>query len=125
MRGPSYHGLDYAFGHTILTLRARIGLTQVGLAAFLGVSRKAISDWERGSSYPQPEHLKQFIALAIQQHAFPAGQVSEEVHAIWQDSHQKILFDEAWLEALLPQSEDSPWDGDRSHITPRSGNPLT
>lgn len=109
MRGSSYHEWDYSFGQTMLTVRARIGLTQAGLAETLGVSRKAIGNWERGSSFPQAEHLKQFIALAVQHQAFPAGRVAEEVHAIWQSAHQKVLFDETWLAALLPQSEASPF----------------
>jgi WD40 repeat protein/transcriptional regulator with XRE-family HTH domain len=107
MRGSSYHERDYAFGRTMLTVRTRIGLTQARLAKTLGVSRKAIGDWERGSSYPQAEHLKQFLALAIQHRAFPAGRVAEEVHAIWQGARQKVLFDETWLTSLLPESEAS------------------
>jgi DNA-binding XRE family transcriptional regulator len=91
----------------MLTVRTRIGLTQAGLAKTLGVSRTAVGNWERGSSYPHAEHLQQFIALAIQHRAFPVGRVVEEVHAIWQRARQKVLFDEIWLATLLPQSEAS------------------
>ena len=49
----SYHERDYAFGQTMLTLRSSIGLTQAGVAANLGVSRRAISEWETGSNYPK------------------------------------------------------------------------
>ena len=91
----------------MLTVRTQIGLTQAGLAETLGVSRKAVVDWERGSSYPQAEHLKQFIALAIQHRAFPAGRVVEEVRALWHGAHQKVLFDETWLTTLLPPLEAS------------------
>ena len=107
MKGSSYHERDYAFGQTMLTVRTRIGLTQAGLAKTLGVSRKAVIDWEGGSSYPHAKHLKKFIALAIQHRAFPAGRVVEEVHAIWQSAHQKVLFDETWLTTLLPPLEAS------------------
>ena len=38
MKRSSYGEPDYAFGQAMLTLRTAIGLTQVGLAEFLGVS---------------------------------------------------------------------------------------
>jgi DNA-binding XRE family transcriptional regulator len=89
----------------MLTVRTRIGLTQAELAKILGVSRKSIGDWERGTSYPQAINLKQFIAFAIQHQAFPAGRVVEEVRAMWNSAHQKVLFDETWLTTLLPPLE--------------------
>jgi DNA-binding XRE family transcriptional regulator len=92
----------------MLTVRTRMGLTQAGLAEILGVSRKTVGAWEGGSSYPQAEHLKQFIALAIQHRAFPAGHEAEEVHALWQTAHQKALIDETWLATLITRSEASP-----------------
>lgn len=108
MRGSSYREWDYGFGQTMLSLRARIGLTQVGLAEILGVSRKAISAWEGSKSYPTAEHLKQFIALAIRHRAFPPGREAEEAHALWQAAQQKVRFDEAWFATLLPLSEFLP-----------------
>lgn len=108
MRGSSYHERDYVFGQTMLNVRTRVGLTQAELAKTLDVSRKAIGDWERGVSYPQAKHLKQFIALAIQHRAFPAGRVAVEVRAMWSSAHQKLPFDETWLTTFLPQPEASP-----------------
>src|SRR6266568_2095961 len=49
----SYRERDYAFGQMMLTLRTTIGLTQAGLADRLGVSRRAVAEWEAGSSYPK------------------------------------------------------------------------
>jgi DNA-binding XRE family transcriptional regulator len=46
MRRTSYHQRDYAFGQIMLTVRNRIGVTQAGLAETLGVSRKAVGDWD-------------------------------------------------------------------------------
>jgi len=85
----------------MLTLRTNIGLTQAGLADLLHVSRRAVSEWEAGSTYPKPEHLKQLIALGVQQQAFPAGREAEEIHTLWQAARQKLLLDESWLAALL------------------------
>src|SRR6266849_1197193 len=101
MNSSSYGERDYAFGQMMLTLRTHIGLTQAGLAERLGVSRRAVAEWEAGSSYPKAERLKQLIALAVQQQAFAAGREEEEIRTLWQAAHQKLLFDESWLAALL------------------------
>src|SRR5438552_15639563 len=105
MKGSSYRNRDYAFGQTMLALRTAIGLTQAGLARHLGVSRKAVGEWEAGRTYPKAEHLKAFIALAVEYQAFPTGRGEEEIRSLWQAGHQKALLDEAWLTALLPQAE--------------------
>ena len=58
MKPSSYGERDYAFGQAMLTLRTAIGLTQAGLAEFLGVSRKAVGGWELtqvGFFLAQPE----------------------------------------------------------------------
>jgi transcriptional regulator with XRE-family HTH domain len=44
---------DYAFGQAMLTLRTAIGLTQSGLAELLGISRRAVSEWEAGIILPR------------------------------------------------------------------------
>src|SRR6266516_5345876 len=103
MKRFSYGERDYAFGQAMLTLRTTIGLTQAGLADLLGVSRRAVGEWEAGSSYPKAEHLKHLITLAVQQQAFPPGREAEEIRALWKAAHQKVLLDESWLAALLTQ----------------------
>jgi WD40 repeat protein/transcriptional regulator with XRE-family HTH domain len=98
----------------MLTLRTTIGLTQAGLGELLGVSRRAVAEWEAGSSYPKAERLKQLIELGVQQQAFPAGREVEEIRTLWRAARQKVLLDEAWLHDLVapavtvqvfPQSE--------------------
>src|SRR5712692_12121608 len=101
MKRFSYSERDYAFGQAMLTLRTAIGLTQADLAELLGVSRKAVSRWEAGGSYPTAEHLKTLLAFAAGQQAFPAGREEEEIRALWQAAHQKVLLDERWLQGLL------------------------
>jgi len=96
-----YRERDYAFGQLVLTLRATIGLTQAGLAEPLGVSRRAVAEWEGGLSYPKAERLKQLIALGMRASAFAAGREEEEIRALWRAAHQKVLLDEAWLQDLL------------------------
>src|SRR5712692_4373939 len=108
MKGSSYRERDYAFGQLMLTLRTKLELTQTELAEVLGVGRRAVIDWEGGLTYPTTDHLKQFVVLAIQRQAFHAGREAEEIRALWQASHQKVLFDEMWLGRLLPDARSAP-----------------
>jgi transcriptional regulator with XRE-family HTH domain len=101
VKSYSYRERDYAFGQLVLTLRATIGLTQAGLADRLGVSRRAVAEWEAGSSYPKAERLRQLIELGVQLQVFPAGREAEEIRALWRAAHQKVLLDEAWLHDLV------------------------
>ena len=77
MNRSLYGEHDYAFGKLILTLRTQIGLTQTGLAERLHISRRAVTEWEAGSSYPTAEHLQQFIALGVRASAFTVGREAE------------------------------------------------
>ena len=101
MKRHVYHERDYAFAQLVLTLRTAIGLTQVGLAERLGVSRRAVAEWEGGLSYPKAERLKQLITLGVQQQAFASGREEQEIRALWKAAHQKVLLDEQWLHGLL------------------------
>jgi transcriptional regulator with XRE-family HTH domain len=94
---------DYAYGQTMLMLRTAIGLTQKGLANHLGITRRAVGEWETGSSYPKTEHLKELILLAVQKRVFAAENAAEEIRALWQVTHQKVSLDERWLAAVLDQ----------------------
>ncbi len=109
MNKALYGERDYAFGQLMMTLRMTIGLTQAGLAKRLGVSRRAVSEWEAGSSYPKAARLKLLIELGVQQKAFASGSEAEEIHALWSAAHQKVLLDELWLQKLLRQQ--APYQG--------------
>src|SRR5437868_11448532 len=85
----------------MLTLRTNIGLTQAGLGDRLGVSRRAVAEWEAGLGYPKAERLKQLITLGVRASAFPAGREEEEIRALWRAAHQKVLLDERWLHDLV------------------------
>src|SRR5205807_297849 len=108
MKGSSYRERDYAFGQVMLTLRTRLGLTQTELAEILGVTRRAVIDWEGGLTYPKADHLKQFVVLAFERQAWPFGHEAEEVRALWQAARQKVLLDEAWLGGLLSHIQAPP-----------------
>ncbi len=101
MKRYVYRERDYAFAQLVLTLRTAIGLTQAGLAEPLGVSRRAVAEWEAGESYPKAERLKAFIELCVHASALPPGREEEEIRALWKAARQKVWLDEAWLRDLL------------------------
>lgn len=102
----------------MLTLRTNIGLTQAGLADALSVSRRAVADWEGGAKYPNVEHLKHFIALAVQQQAFAVGREAEEIRTLWKLARQKVLLDEGWLTSLLGGSPSAAPPAVPDRMTP-------
>ena len=104
MTRHTYRERDYAFGQAMLTLRTRIGLTQASLAGLLGVSRRAIGEWETGLNYPKGEHLQHFLELCVQQHVFEPEREEAEIRALWKTAHQRVLLDEAWLSAVLART---------------------
>jgi len=101
VKSYSYRERDYTFGQLMLTLRSAIGLTQAALGERLGVSRRAVAEWETGLGYPKAERLKQLITLGMRASAFAAGREEQEIRALWKAAHQKVLLDEAWLADLL------------------------
>src|SRR5947209_17119778 len=103
MRRSSYGERDYAIGQLILTLRSAIGLTQAGLSDQLGISKRAVGEWEAGSSYPKATHLQALIALAVKEQVFAVGHEEEEIRALWKAAHRKVLLDETWLSVLLSE----------------------
>ncbi len=108
MKRYSYSERDYAFAQLMLTLRTSIGLTQAGLGERLGVSRRAVAEWEAGLSYPKAERLKEFITLCVRTSAFHAGRDEEEIRALWKAAHRKVLLDERWLHDLLASPRPIP-----------------
>ncbi len=108
MTRHSYRERDYAFGQVMLKLRTSIGLTQAGLADLLGVSRRAVGEWEAGSTYPKAEHLQHFLALCVQQHVFTPKREEEEIRTLWKTARQRVLLDEAWLAAVLARLAAAP-----------------
>jgi transcriptional regulator with XRE-family HTH domain len=101
LRKSAHKRLDFTYGQTMLALRTAIGLTQKRLATHLGITRQAVGKWEAGSLYPNVEHLKALIVLAVQCQAFAAGHEAEEIRKLWKVARQKVLLDEQWLSELL------------------------
>jgi transcriptional regulator with XRE-family HTH domain len=107
MKRSSYGERDSTFGQMMLTLRTSLGLTQAQLAEWLGVSRRAVAEWEEGSNYPKAERLKELITLGVRASAFPAGREAEAICALWKAAHRKVLLDEPWLQRLMGNQRPS------------------
>ncbi len=125
MKSYSYRERDYTFGQLVLTLRSAIGLTQAALGERLGVSRRAVAEWEAGLGYPKAERLKQLITLGVRASAFAAGREEQEIRALWKAAHQKVLLDEAWLADLLaPAAPVQPSPPAAPHAAPAGAEPT-
>ncbi len=101
-----YDTKDYTFGLLLLSLREKAGLTQTAVATFIGVSEKAVYNWEAGSDYPTGMNLKKLVTVYIQNNAFTVGQEREEAYAVWKllslhAPRRKAIFDEEWFATLL------------------------
>ncbi len=116
----TYRDRDYSFGQRMLNLRSAIGLTQTGLAEYLGISRFAIGEWEAGNKYPKVEHLKAIVELAAQQDAFSAGHEADEIRALWKAARQKVLLDENWLTGLLTSKSGTENEDTRQRAIKRN-----
>ena len=57
--------MEKSFGENLTRIRKQKGISQSGLAEQLHISRQAVSNWERGKSYPDLEMLAE-IANALE-----------------------------------------------------------
>src|SRR4051794_23304614 len=92
--------LDYSFGRLLLSHREKAGLTQMALAAEVGISEKAVRNWEAGLSYPSSLNLQKLIEIYLFHRTFPAGQERLAALELWSQaaeraSRRQVAFDEA------------------------------
>ena len=105
--------MDLAMAQRLVNRRKAAGLSQEALAAQLGVSRQAVSKWERSESSPDTDNL---IALA----------------ALYGVSLDELLYGEAVDDADDPEdgdtgadaSDEAKEDEDSADNTSRSDKPL-
>jgi len=86
-------------GERIRELRVKQGLSQEALAAHLGVSRQAVSKWEKNLSYPDTENLLALAALL--------GVSSDELAGIKQEKGE--LPEQPTIEGPRKKEHWSPW----------------
>lgn len=105
--------MDLAMAQRLVNRRKAAGLSQEALAAQLGVSRQAVSKWERSESSPDTDNL---IALA----------------ALYGVSLDELLYGKAVDDADNPEdgdtgteaSDEAEEDEDSADSTSRSDKPL-
>lgn len=125
MRSSSrYTVKDYRFGLQLLTLRRKAGLTQGEMANRMGVSEKAIRNWEGGTSYPSEFNLKKLIETLLFSNAFKTGYERDEARTLWEQagestSRSKAPFDEQWFAILLKQHQGSKREQQKQEATPQ------
>src|SRR6266550_3580722 len=112
-----YKPRDFAFAQRLLTLRKQAALTQEEMALHVGVTEKAMRNWEGGSNYPSEANLRKLLELYLDQGAFAAGQEQEEARMLWEQwqesTHQRrTSFDELWFATFLKE-----WRAHRLSLT--------
>ena len=110
-----YTTKNYTFGLLLLTLREKAGLTQAAVAELLGVSEKAVYNWEAGSDYPTGVNLKKLLEMYLSKNVFTLGNEREEARAIWEQislhaPRRKAIFDDEWFTLLLNKRQTEPLD---------------
>ena len=67
----------------MLKLRTSIGPTQAGLGALLGVSRRAVGEWEGGLNSPKAHYLQPFLVLCVRASVFAPEREEAEIRVLW------------------------------------------
>ena len=105
--------MDLAMAQRLVDRRKAAGLSQEALAAQLGVSRQAVSKWERSESSPDTDNL---IALA----ALYGVSLDELLYGEAADDADRSEDSDAGAEA----SDEAEEDEDSADNTSRSDKPL-
>src|SRR5258708_16306295 len=118
-----YKPRDFDFAQRLLTLRKRASLTQDEVALRVGVTEKAIRNWEGGSNHPTEANLRKLIELYLNNRAFAPGQEYDEARQLWEQLRESThrhgnSFDELWFAALLKQWRAPPSSPGPSPHTP-------
>ncbi len=75
----------------LLLFNARTGLSQQGLARFVGVSTAALRNWEAGQSKPTSQNLKRLIEIYFEYRAFVEGEECTEAADLWEAAQERGL----------------------------------
>lgn len=104
---------DYRFGNFLHELRLRRGLTQYQLGALVGVSDKAVSKWENGSSKPQSDILYQLsdiLGISVDELLTCKYHSSEKKAAKGVFAMKKQLWDKAFAALSERYGDPAPME---------------
>ncbi|MBN9393016.1 MAG: NACHT domain-containing protein [Chloroflexi bacterium] len=101
-----YKARDYEFGILIQNLRLKAALTQTELAVLIGVSKKAVLNWEAGISYPHTRHLRTLLEVFVEKGSFTPNQEQSEAEHFWEKATRskddvKDAFPAEWFNSLF------------------------
>jgi transcriptional regulator with XRE-family HTH domain len=100
----------------LLLFNARTGLSQQGVASFVGVSAAALRNWEAGQSKPTAQNLKRLIELYVAYRAFAEGEEQADAADLWEAAQErglKVPFDDHWFQELLVNQRISHSESER------------
>lgn len=109
---PNYKLLDYEFGILIQALRKKAGLTQTELAKLVGVSKRAVLNWEAGDSYPQTNRVRRLVEIFLDKGCFTSQEEHTEAEFFWgkatgAKTDVKDAFNVDWFNTLLQERTGS------------------
>jgi WD40 repeat protein/transcriptional regulator with XRE-family HTH domain len=95
-----------SFRGLLLRHRGRTGLIQRDLAARVGVSLRAVQDWEAGVSIPTAERLHALTSALLDAGGFTPACERPEAYELWvaaerESPRMREPFDHAWFVGLL------------------------
>ena len=111
--------MDLAMAQRLVDRRKAAGLAQEALAAQLGVSRQAVSKWERSESSPDTDNLIALAALyGVSLDELLYGEAASDVDTSADDDVDAALFEvQRVCVALAAEADDRDLEGlDQVHI---------
>ncbi len=111
MQGGTYMR-DYIFGEFLRAQRRKVGLTQFQLGALLGVSDKAVSKWENGTSRPNSKilyKLSEILGVSVDELLVSRAAESEDSEASAK-VHRQSLLRAAFEEFRARYGSNSPFE---------------
>ena len=108
-----YKPRDFDFAQRLVTLRRRAGLSQEGMALQVGVTTRAIRNWEGGTNYPSEANLEKLVELYLDKMVFTSEHEQDEAHVLWDQLREVIPrrigpFDGQWFARLLKERQEQP-----------------
>ena len=110
-------------GENLLKLRKGRGFSQEELAEVLGVSRQAVSKWERGEAYPDTENLiaiSKLYNVTLDELVYSSVEQKENFSLMNEEERKNMKdeFDKTFRTNILDDDEDDDGDDDEDENDP-------
>ncbi len=98
------------------------------MASQVGVSEKAIRNWEGGIHYPTEDNLKKLMEICLLRKVVPSGQEQEEARTLWkllgESTSRQLTFDEGWFRHVLKTQAPLSSNTTRAHGGESAAAPI-